>query len=69
MSEVKERARAYLKPKPRDEKFEQMDKKSMQYRSQEWRRMCILCLNAATQMLCYQMDGCEFLHSSQINKF
>jgi hypothetical protein len=48
----------YLKPIPRDEKFERLDKKSMQYRYEERKRMCILCLNQATQIMHYQMDGC-----------
>jgi hypothetical protein len=49
---------SYLKPIPRDEWFEGLNKKSMEYRYQQRRRMCITCLNPATQMMCYQMDGC-----------
>jgi hypothetical protein len=49
---------SYLKPISRDEWFEGLDKNSMQYRYEERRRMCILCLNQATQMMCYQTDGC-----------
>jgi hypothetical protein len=47
-----------VKPIPRDENFERMDKNSMTYRNQQHKRMCILCLNQATQILSFQMDGC-----------
>jgi hypothetical protein len=47
-----------LKPIPPDPEMEKMDKKSMAYRYKQRRLACILCVNTATQMLVYELEGC-----------
>ena len=53
--------RRYVKPIPPDESIEKMNKKTQKFRTREKSRMCILCFNAATQMMCYDVDGATLI--------
>lgn len=52
--------RQYLKPIPQDPVFESMKKNTNRYRTLERSKMCIMCLNIATQWFCSDVDGATF---------
>jgi hypothetical protein len=51
----------YVRPIPRDPVIEKLDKHSKGYRYRERRLTCITCFNQATQMLCFDLDGCKVI--------
>lgn len=57
MTEEKVKRKGYLKPIPPDPDLDKMNKNSMAYRYKQRRLACILCVNTATQMMCYDVDG------------
>ena len=52
--------RKYFQPIPPDPEFEKMGKNTNKYKTRERSKMCIHCLNIATQWLCYDVDGATF---------
>ena len=55
------KGRGYVKPIPPDLEILAIDKKSQEYKIREKRLQCRTCFDIATQMLCFDLDGCKVI--------
>lgn len=58
---AKGKERGYMKSIPPNPELDKPDKKSMAYKYQLKKLQSITCFNQATQMMCYELEGCMLI--------